>query len=150
MKISVENVEANWESTDRLQNDDAQDFDVRWDQTLLSANEMLSDVVLEALCKSKLQDSVQLLVVLALCDQETVRNNGQTNYLLMRTSVKLHIDQMKRTRNIRDRNDLVERGSVTQSRKRRKAYAAWKVSFFSGRHMDNVPKETLVVSAMTK
>ena len=64
-----------------LQNDDVQDFDVRWDQALLSASDMPSDLILEGLYKSKLQDSVQLQTVLALYDQETVRNNGQTSYL---------------------------------------------------------------------
>ena len=49
----------------RLQNDDVQDFDVRWDEALLSASDMLSDVILEGLYKSKLQDSVQLQTVLA-------------------------------------------------------------------------------------
>ena len=60
-----------------LQNDDAQDFDVRWDQALLSASEMPSDVILEGLYKSKVQNSVQLQTVLALFGQETARNNGQ-------------------------------------------------------------------------
>ena len=53
---------------------------------------MPSDVILEGLYKSKLQDSVHLQTVLALYDQETVRNNGQTSYLRLKTSVKLHID----------------------------------------------------------
>ena len=44
----------------RLQNDD-----VRWDQALLSASDRLTDVIREALYKSKLQDSVQLQTVLA-------------------------------------------------------------------------------------
>ena len=44
----------------RLQNDDVQDFYVRWDEALLSASDILSDVTLEGLYKSKLQDSVQL------------------------------------------------------------------------------------------
>ena len=44
-------------------------FDVRWDQALLSASEMPSDVILEGLYKSKLQDPVQLQTVLALYDQ---------------------------------------------------------------------------------
>ena len=78
----------------RLQNDDVQDFDVRWDQALLSASDVLSDVILEGLYKSKLQDSLQLQTVLALKDEETVRNNGQTSYLRLKTSVKLHTDQM--------------------------------------------------------
>ena len=42
----------------RLQSDDVQDFDVRWDQALLSASDMPSDVILGGLYKSKLQDSV--------------------------------------------------------------------------------------------
>ena len=93
-----------------LQNHDVQDFDVRWDEALLSASDMPSDVILEGLNKSKLQDSVQLQSVLALYDQEAVRNNGQTNYLRLKTYVKLHIlDQIMRTRNFRVRNEVVER-----------------------------------------
>ena len=42
---------------------------------------MLSDVILEEFYESKLQDSVQLLTVFAVYDQETVRNNGQTSFL---------------------------------------------------------------------
>ena len=37
----------------RLQNDDIQDFDVRWDQAPCSASDMPSDVILEGLYKSK-------------------------------------------------------------------------------------------------
>ena len=96
---------------------------------------MPSDVILEGLYKSKLQDSVQLQTVLALHDQETVRDNGQTIYLQLKTSAKLHIDQMMRTRNFRVRNEVDVRGK-------------WE-SVFSRRHMDNVHKETHVVSVMT-
>ena len=42
--------------------------------------EMLSEMILEGLNKSKLQNSVQLRTALALYDQETVRNNGQPCY----------------------------------------------------------------------
>ena len=35
--------------TIRLQDDDVQDFDVRWDQALLSVNEVLSEVILEGI-----------------------------------------------------------------------------------------------------
>ena len=41
-----------------LQNDDVQDFDVKWDQTLYIVSEMPSNVILARLYKSKLQDSV--------------------------------------------------------------------------------------------
>ena len=56
---------------------------------------MPSDVILEGLYKSKQQDSVQLQTVLALYDQETIRNNGQTSYLRLKTSEKLHIDLLE-------------------------------------------------------
>ena len=52
---------------------------------------------------------------MALYDQETVRNNGQTSSSRLKTSVKLHIDQMMRTRNFRVPNEVVERESVTKS-----------------------------------
>ena len=71
----------------RLQNDDVQDFDVRWDEALLSARDMPSDVILEGLYKPKLQDSVQPQTVLALYDLETVGNSGQTSFLQLKTSV---------------------------------------------------------------
>ena len=88
-----------------LQNDNnVQDFDVRWDQALLSACDMPTEVVMEGWDKSKLQDSVQLQTVLALYDFEIVRNSGQPSYLRMKTAVKIHIDQMMRTRSFRARN----------------------------------------------
>ena len=77
----------------RLENDDFQDFDVRWDQAPLSVSETPSYVILEGLYKSKLQDSLQLQTVLALCEQENVRNNGQPSYSRLKTSVRLHIVQ---------------------------------------------------------
>ena len=110
-----------------LQNDDVQDFDVRWDHALLSVSEMPSDMILEGLYKSKLQNSVQLQTVLALYDQETARNKGKPNYSQLKTAVKLHIDQMMRTRNFRVRSDVVERGSVTNSQKGKTAYVERKV-----------------------
>ena len=41
---------------------------------------MLSDAILEGLYKSRLQNSVQLQIVMALYDQEVARNNGTPNY----------------------------------------------------------------------
>ena len=51
--------------TTSLQKNDVQDFDVRWDHVLLSASDMPSDVILDGLYKSKLQDSFQLQTVVA-------------------------------------------------------------------------------------
>ena len=100
--------------------------------------------------KSKFQDSVQLQTVLALYGQETVRNNGETSYLRSKTSVKLHIDQMMRTRNFRVRNDVVREEQSQRVKKQRKPTLRGKWwSVFSGRHMDNVRKETHVALVMT-
>ena len=85
--------------------------------------------------------------MLALYDQETVRNNGQPNYSLLKTAVKLHSDQTRRTRNFRVWNDVVERDQSPRVKKERKPTLRGKCeSVFSGRHMDNVPEETHVVS----
>ena len=64
----------------RLQSDDVQVFDVRWDQALLPASGTPTEMILEGLYKSKLLDSVQLQTVSALYDQETVRNGGHPSY----------------------------------------------------------------------
>ena len=86
-----------------------------------------SGTVLEGLYKSKLQDSVQLQSVLALYEEENIRNNEQPSYSRLKTSVRRHIDQTMRTRSFRARNETVERGAVTKSQKGRKASAERKV-----------------------
>ena len=110
-----------------VQNDDVQDFDVRWDHALLSVSEMPSDPILQGLYKSKLQNSAQPRTVMALYDQEFARNNGTPNYQQWKTAVKLHIDQMMRNRNFKARNDVVERRSVTKDQKGNKGYVERKV-----------------------
>ena len=133
-----------------FQNDDVQDFDVKWDHALLSVSEMPSDAILEGLYKSKLQNSAQLrdcdgIVWSRRCSKQwdtelsTIENCSETSYW-----------SMMRNRNFRARNDVVERGSVTNSRKGNKAYVERKVGqCFSGKHADRVPKETHAVSVMT-
>ena len=100
----------------RLQNDDVRDVDVRSDHALLSASEILTEMILEGFYKSKLQDSVQLQTVLTLYDQENVRNSGQPSYSRLKTSVRLHIDQTMRTRCFKDRNEVVEGGTITKGK----------------------------------
>ena len=107
-------------SLSSLQNDDVQDCDVRWDHAQLSVSEMPSDMILEGLYKSKLQNFAQLQTALALYYQQTARHKGKPNYSQLETAVKLQVDVMMRTRNFWVRNDVVERGSATKSQKRRK------------------------------
>ena len=54
----------------RLLNDDVQDFDTRWDQALLSASKVPTEMVLGGLYKSLLQDSVQLQTTVAMNEQK--------------------------------------------------------------------------------
>ena len=104
-----------------LQNDDSQDFDVKWDHAFLSVNEMPSDAILEGLYKSKFQNSIQLRIAMALNVQETARSK-KPNDQQLKTAVKLLIDQVMRIRNFRARSDVVERGAVTKSHNGNKAY----------------------------
>ena len=64
--------------------------------------------------------------------------------------MKLHIDEMMRTRNFRVRSDVVERISHQESKRKESLLREESGSVFSGRHMDNVPEETHVVSVMTQ
>ena len=92
-----------------------------WSCKICTVSELLSDVILEDLYKSKLQDSVQFQTVLALYDQETARKNGQTNYLRLKTAVKLHIDQ----------NDGSERSCgtrISHQQSKRKESLRWEES----------------------
>ena len=72
----------------RSQNDDVQDFDTRWDHAPLAASEIPTEMVLEGLYKSKLQDVVQLQTVLVMYEQENVRNNEPPNYSRLKTYSK--------------------------------------------------------------
>ena len=51
-----------------LHDDDIQDFDIRWEQALLSASEVPKGNVLESLCKTRIRESVQ--TVFAMYEQE--------------------------------------------------------------------------------
>ena len=84
-------------------------------------------MILEGLCKSKLQNSAQLQTVF---DQETARNK-KPNCQQLKTALKLHVDQMMRTRHFRVRNDVVERGSAAKSQKGKKPHVERKVGLFS-------------------
>ena len=83
----------------RLQNDDIQGFDARWEKALLAASEIPTEMVLEGLHKSKLQDSFQLLTVLALYEQKNIRHNEPPSYSRLKTTVSRRIGQTMRTRN---------------------------------------------------
>ena len=135
----------------RLWNDDVQDFDVRWDHALLSASETPSAMVLEELYKSKLQDSVQLQTVLALYDQETIRNNGQPSYSKTEGICEVVYLLIKRwgLETSEPGTQLWREEQLPRVNKERKPTLRGKwENAFCGRQMDNVPKEAHVVSPM--
>ena len=67
-------------------------------QALLSASETPTDVILEGLYMSKLQDPAQLQAVLAWYDQETVLKPCTNKLFTIEDVCKVHYDQMMRTR----------------------------------------------------
>ena len=73
---------------------------------------LFTEMALESVYKSKRQDSVQLETVLALYEQEIIRNHEPPSYSRLKTTA---------TRNFRARSEIVERGAVTKSQKGRKA-----------------------------
>ena len=103
-------------------------------------------MVLEGLYKSKLQDSFQHRTVLALYDQETVRNGRHPSCKRLKTSVRLHTDQMMRTHR---RSKVIGLPFLHASQSKDDGLR-WKASgsAISGQQKDNVRKETHVVSTM--
>ena len=73
---------------------------------------MPSDLILEGLYKSKISGP---------CSASHRLGFGQTSYLRLKTSVELQIDQTMRTQTFRVRNEVVERGAVTKSSKRKES-----------------------------
>ena len=112
----------------RLQNDDVQDFDVRWDQASLSFNDVPSEKILEGSYKSKLQESAQLHS--DYIDIVRPRNDSKwrtTELSRLMTSVIIHIGQTMRNKNFKIQNEVVERGAVTKSCKGKKPFVERKV-----------------------
>ena len=64
----------------KLENDDIQYFDLRWDQALLLTRDPPSDKVSEGLYVSKLQDSSQAQTIMARYNSEILRGGGKRDY----------------------------------------------------------------------
>ena len=83
--------------------------------------------------------------MLALYDPETVRNGGQTSNSRLKISVRLFYDQKMRSRNLKARNDMIHGGVERKIEPTLKG--KWEIAG-SGKQLDNVLKETRVVSIM--
>ena len=85
----------------KLENDDIQDFDLRWVQALLLTRDRPLDKVSEGLYVLKPPDSSQAHTNMALYNHELLRGRGQRDYHRLRLCVKLHIEQAQRSKNFR-------------------------------------------------
>ena len=100
----------------KVENDDIQDCDLRWEQALLLTSDPPSDKVSEGLYVSKLQDSSQVQTNMALSNQEILREGGKRDYHRLRMCVKLHIEQTQRSNNFRIQSEITERVAVTKGK----------------------------------
>ena len=63
-----------------LRNDDVQEFDIRWDEHLLSMSEIPTDDVLESLYRLRIHESDQLKTVLELYELEIHQKKSKPDY----------------------------------------------------------------------
>ena len=64
----------------KLENDDIQDIDLRWEQLLLFRSDPPSDNVFGGFYVTKLQHSSQIQTITALYNEEILRGGGKRNY----------------------------------------------------------------------
>ena len=100
-----------------LRDDNVEEFDIRWDEVLLSMSKITSDDVLESLYKLRIRESVQLRTVLELYDMEIQQKISMPKYQKLKTMVKRSIDQKLRSRNFDARHGRIETGAVIKNRK---------------------------------
>ena len=79
-----------------LRNDDIQEFDSKWDGTLLSMTKIPPDDILEGLYKLRIRESEKLKTVLELYDLETHQKKLGPDYQRLKTMVKRSIEQKNR------------------------------------------------------
>ena len=99
-----------------LENDDIQDFDLRWERALLLTSDPPSYKDLEGLYVSKLQDSSRAQTIVALNNQEILRGGGKRDCHRLRKCVKLRIEQAQRSKKIRIQSEIAERVVVTKGK----------------------------------
>ena len=123
----------------RLQNDEVQDS--TFDGIRLYLQQATCLQMWKVCTSQKLQDAVQLQTVLALYDQENVRNNEPPNYSRWKTMVTRHTQFQSPERN------SGKRSSNQESKKGEKPArkGRWE-NAISGQQLDNVRKEIHAVS----
>ena len=98
-----------------LRNDDIQEFDSKWDESLLSMTQIPSDDILESLYTLRIRESEKLKTVLELYDLETHQKKLGPDYHRLKTMVKRSIEQNLRMKNFEARNGNYETNAVVKN-----------------------------------
>ena len=100
-----------------LLDDNIQEFDMGWDEVLLSMSKLPSDDILDSLYKLRIRESAQLKTVLELYAMKIHQKISMPNDQKLKAMVKRSMDQKLRLRNFDARHGKIESGAVVKSRK---------------------------------
>ena len=98
-----------------LRNDDIQEFDSKWDGSLLSMTKIPSDDILEGLYKLRIRESEKLKTVLELYELEINQKKLGPDYHRLNTMVKRSIEQDIQNKNFGARNGNCEKNAVVKN-----------------------------------
>ena len=98
-----------------LRNDEIQEFDSKWDGSLLSMTKIPPDDILEGLYKLRIRESEKLKTVLELYDLEIHQKKLGPDYHRLKTMVKRSIEQDIRNKNFGIRNGNFEKNAVVKN-----------------------------------
>ena len=98
-----------------LRSDDIQEFDSKWDGTLLSMTKISPDDILEGLYKLRILESEKLKTVLELYDLEIHQKKLGPDSYRLKTMVKRSIEQNLRINNFEARNGNHETNAVVKN-----------------------------------
>ena len=87
-----------------LRNDDIQEFDLKWDEILLSMTQIPSDDILQSLYKLRIRESEKLKTILELYNMEIHQRKDGPDYHRLKTMVKRSIEQNLRMNIFEARN----------------------------------------------
>ena len=129
-----------------LRNDNVQEFDAKWDETLLSMTQIPSDDIMENLYKLRIRESEKLKTVLELYNMEIHQKKAEPDYHRLKTMVKRSIEQNLRMKNFQARNGNFETSAVVKNQRVKKAVNEEVLEIVgNGKLTGSVQKETRAV-----
>ena len=100
-----------------LRNDNIQEFDIKWDENLLSMTQIPPDDILEILYKLRIRESEKLKTVLKLYNMEIHQKKAGPDYHRLKTMVKRSIEENLRIKNFEARNGNIETSPVVKNQR---------------------------------